>query len=79
MWAIATDVACRLSLSRTTSSCAKTDEPIEMLFGVYSRVDQSNHGVYHVVNWRHLANTVEQSLREGDVNCWYHYGSNLCK
>jgi len=31
------------------------------------------HGTY----WRHLANTVKQSMLSGDAGCRYHYCSNL--
>jgi len=47
----------------TTVSCAKMAEPIEMLFGFWTRVGLRKH----MLHWRHLANTIEPSMSSGDV------------
>jgi len=40
MLPIVTDILC---LSDISMSCPKTDEPIEMIFGVWTRVGPRNH------------------------------------
>jgi len=45
-------------------SCAKTAEPFEMPFGLWTRVDLRNHVG---CNWCNLANTVEQSKYNSDA------------
>jgi len=39
-------------------SCAKTAEPIEMLFRTWTRVCSKKHGSAH---WRHMGNDIELS------------------
>jgi len=47
-------------------SWAETAEPIEMVFGLLTRVDQRQH-MLHGAHWRHLANTSEPSVCGGDA------------
>jgi len=60
-------------LSVTLVSPAKTAEPIEMPFGLWTRVDQWKHKFIRIhqvapvcpqwrAHWRHLANTIEPSV-----------------
>ena len=57
-----------LSVGRSVAvvSLAKTAEPIEMPFGTWTRVVQKacTRGGAH---WRHLANTFEPSVCDGDA------------
>ena len=49
------------------SSCAKTTEPIEVLFGMWTPVGPENHVLNGGAHWRHLANTTEPSVCGGDA------------
>ena len=62
-------VADRLSvcLSVTIVSPAKTAEPIEMPFGVWTRVGARKHVLDGGAHWRHLANMTEPSMCGGDA------------
>jgi len=44
-------------------NCAKTAEPTEMSFGLWTRVGWRKHGSH----WRHLANTIEPSMCGSDA------------
>jgi len=48
-------------------SCAKMAKPIEILFGIWTRVGPRYHLLGGDAQWRHLANIVEPSMRVGDV------------
>jgi len=48
-------------------SCAKTAEPIEMSFGIWTRMCPRKHVLGCGVHWHHLANTTEPSMCGGDV------------
>jgi len=50
-------------------SCAKTAEPIEMLFGIWTRVGLGNHVLCGGAHWRHLENTTEPSTCGSDAAC----------
>ena len=64
-----TSVVCRLyvCLSVTIVSPAKTAEPIEMPFGIWTRVDLRKHVLDDGAHWRNLANTTEPSMCVGDA------------
>jgi len=55
-----------VGLSVTIVSPAKTAEPIEMPFGVWS-VDSGGPRKNGGAHWRHLASTIEPSIPGGDV------------
>jgi len=59
-------VAWSVCLSVTIVSAAKTAEAIEMLFGMWTRVDL-NHALDGGALWRHPANTIELSKCGGDA------------
>jgi len=61
MWPI---VAWSVCLSVTTTNPAKTAEPIEMPFGMWTRMDTEKH-VLEGSHWCHLANTTEPSVCDG--------------
>jgi len=48
-------------------SPSKTAEPIEMLFGLWTRVGPSNYVLDGGVHWHHLANTFEPSVCGGNA------------
>ena len=48
-------------------SGAKTAEPVEMPFGLWTRVGPKKRVLGGVVDWRHLVNTVEPSMCGGDA------------
>jgi len=50
----------------TVVSPAKTAEPIEMPFGLWTRVGRRKH-VLHGAHWRNLVNTIEPSVCGGDA------------
>jgi len=50
-------------------SCARTAEPIEMPFGIWTRVGPRKHGLGKGADWRHLANATEPSMYGGDAAC----------
>ena len=57
--------------SVTIMSCAKTAEPIEMPFGIWTRVGPVKHALcgVHSAHWRNLTNTIEQSMCGGSSAC----------
>jgi len=59
-------------------SCAEAAEPIDLPFGLWTRVDQRKHKFNHILQvapvcphgraqWQHLANTIEPSICGGDL------------
>ena len=50
-------------------SYAKTAEPIEMPFGIWTRVGPRKHLLGEGAHGRHLANTIEPSMCGGDAAC----------
>jgi len=48
-------------------SCAKMAVPIEMSFGVWTWVGPRKNVLVGGSHWRHLADTVEPSMRGGDA------------
>ena len=59
-------------------SCAETAEPIDLPFGLRTRVGRRKHEFNHIrqvaptclhgrAHWRHLANTIEPSVCGSDV------------
>jgi len=60
-WPVCVSV-CILVLVTTVFSSTETGEPIEVPFGVWTRVGPRNR-VSGGVHWRHLPNTIERSVR----------------
>jgi len=61
-------------MSVTIVSPAKTAEPIEMPFGLWTRMGQKEARIRWGAHWRHLANTIESSTCGGDaVFCRFRY------
>ena len=56
-----------VGLSVTIVNSAKTAEPIEMSFGVWTRVGPRKHVLDGGADWRSLANTIEPSGCGGDA------------
>jgi len=54
--------------SNTAVSCAKMAEPIDMLFGLWTRVGPGKHVLRWGTHWRHMANTTEPSVCGGDAS-----------
>jgi len=50
-------------------STAKTAEPIDTPFGTWSQVGPGNRVLGGGADWRHLANTIEQSVCGGNATC----------
>ena len=50
-------------------SCAKTAEPTEMPFGIWTRVGPRKHVLGRGAHWGHLVNTTEPSMCGGDAAC----------
>jgi len=77
MWPIATRVAWSVCLSVclfvTSVSPAKTDEPIEVPFTMWTRGGPRNYVLYGVTHWRHLANTTEWSVCGGDASNYFNH------
>ena len=48
-------------------SHAKTAEPIEMQFGLWTRIDPRKHVLDGGAHWDHLTNTTEPSVCGGDA------------
>jgi len=59
-------------LSITSVSPAKTAEPIEMPFGLRTRLDPTKHvlDVGKVERWHNLANTIKPFMCGGDAAVW---------
>ena len=54
----------------TVASCGNTNEPIEMPFGLWTRVAPRNHVLVRWrTYWRNLANTTESSMCSGNAAC----------
>ena len=62
----------------SAESCAKTAEPIDVSFMLWTRVGRRKHKFNHIhqvvpmclhgrTHWRHLANALELSVRGGDA------------
>jgi len=59
---------CRsVSLSVTIVSPAKTAEPIEMPFRLWTRVGPTKHVLDWGIHWRNLANPIEPPMFGGDA------------
>jgi len=55
-------------LSVGPSVClSRSAEPIDMLFGIWTRVGPRNHALNAGAHWRHLANTTGLSVWGGDA------------
>ena len=50
------------NVKHTVASPAKTAEPIEVPFGMWTRVGPRNHILDNGAHWRYLANTIEPSV-----------------
>jgi len=61
----------------TAVSCAKTAEPIEMPFELWTRVDPIKHVLDEGTHWRHLANTIEPSMCSSDETFLSNYFDHL--
>jgi len=51
----------------TAVNCAKTAEPVEMSYGMWTQVGRRKHVLGGAAHWRHLANTIEPSMFGGDA------------
>ena len=56
---------------------SKTARPMEVPFGMLTRVCTRNHVFNRGGNWRHLANRIERSVLVGDAVCRYKYWKNI--
>jgi len=56
-------------LGLSAVSSAKTAEPIEMPFGIWTLVGPRKHVLGGDAHWRHLKNTIEPSMCGGDAAC----------
>jgi len=64
----AVSVVClSVSLSVTIVRPAKTAEPLEMLFGIWTRVGPWKRVLDGGADWRNLVNTIEPSVCVGDA------------
>ena len=77
MQPIVTDrVAWSVYLSVTIVSPAKTAEPIDISFGIWTGVGPRKQVLDEGAHWRHLANTIEPSMCGSDAaflsNCFDH-------
>jgi len=80
---VARSVVCvSVCMLGTPVSSAKTDESIEMSFGMQTPVDPRNHALDRGAHCRHLENTVEPSVRGNDTalsqitltsRCFHHH------
>ena len=64
---VALSVCLSVCLSVTIMSPAKTAEPIETPFGLWTRVGARNHVLDLSAHWRHLANVIEPTMCGGDA------------
>jgi len=67
MWPVTTDevtwsVSLLVCLSLMVVSAAKTAKPIEMLFGIWTRVGPRKHVLDGGAYWRNLVNMIEPSV-----------------
>ena len=60
-------VCLSVCLSVTIVSPAKTAEPIEMPFGLWTLVGPRKHVLDGDAHWRHLTNMIEPSMCDGDA------------
>jgi len=70
-------------------SCAKTAEPIEMSFGIWTHVGARKHVLHGAAHWLNLANTSKLSMCGGDAalcqitltTCYYSTASqyHICR
>jgi len=58
--------SCGEVVERSAVTRAKMAEPVEMPFGMWTRLGPRNH-VFDGAHWRHLANTVEPSVFGSDA------------
>jgi len=61
-------------------SCAKTAEPVEMSFVICTRMGQRNHQKACIkwgAHWRHMANTIEPSMCDGNAAFLSNYFDHL--
>ena len=58
-------------------SCAKTAEPIEMPFGVWTWVGPRKHVLDEGAHWHNLANTIEPSMCGGAAAFLSNYFDHL--
>jgi len=58
-------------------SCTKTAEPIEVPFGVWTRVGPRKRVLNGDAHWSHLANTIEASMYGGDAAFLSNYFDRL--
>jgi len=61
---------CLFCLSVTIVSPAKTAEPIDMSFELWTRVGTKNHVLDGGAHWRNLANTIEPFECGGEGACF---------
>jgi len=70
-------VCLSVCLSVTIVSCAKTAEPIAMVFLIWTRVGPRKHVLDGGAHWRHLANTIEPSMCGGSAAFTSNYFDHL--
>jgi len=58
--------------------CEKKAEPIEILFGIWTRVDAGKHVLDGGAHWRNVANTIEPFLCGGDAAFLSNYTLTTC-
>ena len=58
-------------------SCAKTAEPIEMPFGLWTRMGQRKNVLHGSAHWRHLVHTIELFVCGGDAALLSSYFDHL--
>ena len=66
-----------LSVSVRIVSPARTAEPIEMPFGMWTRVGRMKHVLDGGAHWRNLANTIQLSMCDGDSAFFSYYFDRL--
>jgi len=79
-WTFFREMTCRGYARRHSAvSCAKMAEPIDMLFGLWTRVSPRKHafGGVHSAHWRHLTNTSVPSMCGGDAAFLSNYFDHL--
>jgi len=58
-------------------SCADTAEPIEMPFGIWTRVGPRKHVLHGGAHWRQPANAIEPPMCDGDAAFLSNYVDHL--